>query len=99
MGTPSRKDGALDDSQVRHVVEEILANNGKSDNPLIVFNRSTCLPDTHLWANRVFKDNSDLNANYVVHPEFLREGSALSDFQSPPLLLFGTEDETLDLES
>ena len=99
VGTPSRNDGALDDSQVRQVVEEILANRSKSDDPLIVFNRSTCLPETHLWANRVFKDNSDLNANYVVHPEFLREGSALSDFQSPPLLLFGTEDKTLDLES
>ena len=99
VGTPSRNDGALDDSQVRHVVEEILANRSRSEDPLIVFNRSTCLPDTHLWANRVFKDNSDLNANYVVHPEFLREGSALSDFQSPPLLLFGTEDKTLDLES
>ena len=40
VGTPSRKDGALDDSQVRHVVEEILANRGQSDDPLIVFNLS-----------------------------------------------------------
>ena len=99
VGTPSRRDGALDDSQVRRVVEEIVANRSKSDDPLTIFNRSTCLPDTHLWANRIFKENSDLNANYVVHPEFLREGSALSDFQSPPLLLFGTDDKTLDLES
>ncbi|MEC8891323.1 MAG: nucleotide sugar dehydrogenase [Chloroflexota bacterium] len=99
VGTPSRGDGALDDSQVRRVVEEIVANRSKSDDPLTILNRSTCLPDTHLWANRIFRENSDLNTNYVVHPEFLREGSALSDFQSPPLLLFGTDDKNLDLES
>ena len=86
VGTPSMKDGKVDDSQVRAVMEDIREIKGTLPSSLVVLNRSTCTPDTHIWAQRYLMASNVL-FTYVVHPEFLREGMALHDFHSPALLL------------
>ena len=90
VGTPSMKDGMVDDSQVRAVMEDIREIKGTLPSSLVVLNRSTCTPDTHIWAQQYLMDSNVL-FTYVVHPEFLREGMALQDFHSPALLLYGSE--------
>ena len=94
VGTPSAISGALDLKYVRQVTAEIAAalkKNGKSH--VLVF-RSTMLPgstqelvDAHL---------EDLIASgrlqVIYFPEFLREGTAVRDFQSPALAVIGTSD-------
>ena len=92
VGTPSIGDGKVDDSQVRSVIEDIRNIKGTSISNAVVLNRSTCTPDTHIWAQQYLMDNNML-FTYEVHPEFLREGMALKDFQSPALLLYGSDEE------
>jgi GDP-mannose 6-dehydrogenase len=94
VGTPSGADGAINLSSVETVIREIghvLRNSG--DRPLLVL-RSTCLPGT--TANRVIpllEKQSGLKAGkdiqVVFHPEFLREGSAVKDFDDPPKIVVG----------
>jgi len=94
VGTPSGPDGAIDLTAVETVFGQI----GRllrtcPDRPLIVL-RSTCLPGT--TAERVapllgqasgLKVGEDIHV--VFHPEFLREGTAVSDFFEPPKIVVG----------
>jgi len=94
VGTPSDPDGGLNLSSVDSAVSQIgraLAN--LPDRPLIVL-RSTCLPGT--TSDRVIpllEEMSGLKVggdiDVVFHPEFLREGTAVSDFDKPPKIVVG----------
>jgi GDP-mannose 6-dehydrogenase len=92
VGTPSRSDGSLDLAHVEAVARELgAALRGRSAPPLLVF-RSTMLPgamrDVVLPA--IFGGGPGLEKLRVVyHPEFLREGSSVRDFYSPPKIVVG----------
>lgn len=94
VGTPSEPDGKIDFSSLDAVMTQIgqvLANS--QDRPLIVV-RSTCLPGT--TGQRIIpllEKASGLTVgqdiNVVFHPEFLREGTAVKDFDNPPKIVVG----------
>ena len=94
VGTPSGPNGEIDFSAVDTVVGQIgRALRDRQDRPLIVL-RSTCLPGT--TSNRVIpllEEASGLTAgkdiHVVYHPEFLREGTAVEDFENPPKIVVG----------
>ena len=95
VGTPSGPTGELDSSQVSRVVREIAASlHDSARESYRVLNRSTCLPDVHRDIQRVLQDMDWCDVKYVVHPEFLREGSAVADFMDPSLIVFGGDVET-----
>lgn len=88
VGTPSKKDGSIDLSQIRNVSKSIGKYLKKYSGRHVVVVKSTVLPGT---AEEVvipeLEENSGLK--YVdefgvcVNPEFLREGQAISDFLDP----------------
>jgi GDP-mannose 6-dehydrogenase len=94
VGTPSRKNGSLDLKYLTRVCEQIgdaLKNKGTYH---VVVVRSTVLPGTThgqviptLEAHSGKKYGEGFGVS--VNPEFLREGTALKDFQHPPLTLVG----------
>jgi len=94
VGTPSGPNGEIDFSAVDTVVGQIgRALRDRQDRPLVVL-RSTCLPGT--TSNRVIpllEEASGLTAgkdiHVVYHPEFLREGAAVNDFNNPPKIVVG----------
>lgn len=83
VGTPSEKNGNLGLEQLRRVAAEI----GAAGSKVIVAVRSTVFPGTceEVVAPLV-------GGAVVSNPEFLREGSAVNDFFSPPLLVVGGSD-------
>jgi len=94
VGTPSEPHGEINLSSLEMVVGQIgrALRNSKA-RPLIVL-RSTCLPGT--TANRMIpllEKESDLavgkDIQVVFHPEFLREGTAVEDFDKPPKIVVG----------
>jgi nucleotide sugar dehydrogenase len=96
VGTPSSASGALDTRFVRHVVDEIgAAVRTKSSHHVLVL-RSTMLPGS--TARLVEELLSDLvEAGYLdvfFYPEFLREGTALQDFEEPSLAVVGARHGT-----
>ena len=90
VGTPAQSGGQQDTSHVSRVMADIasaLQTNSKEG--YRIFNRSTCLPHVHRDLLEDLKTADVSGVDYVVHPEFLREGSAIKDFLSPPLVVFG----------
>jgi GDP-mannose 6-dehydrogenase len=94
VGTPSRRNGSLDLTYLERVCEEI--GRALRDKPTyhVVVVRSTVLPGTtHGVVIPALERTSDkrygAGFGVTVNPEFLREGTALSDFQNPPMTLVG----------
>ena len=98
VGTPSRRNGDLDTSAVKSVCAEIGSALRQKSSWHSVVIRSTVLPGT--IRNVVIPEleaASGKKAGVVFgvgsNPEFLREGTALSDFHAPPKTVIGVEDE------
>lgn len=94
VGTPSRMDGEADDSfllEAATALGSAIRKAGKQR--YVVISRSTCLPPVHRSLMDILERTSGLSFDrglgYVCHPEFLREGSAISDFDEPPKIVFG----------
>ena len=94
VGTPSTPDGGIDLSAVQNVIVQIARELRVSKSrPLIVL-RSTCLPGTTAdIVVPLLEKESGLTVgkdiHIVYHPEFLREGSAVEDFDNPPKIIIG----------
>jgi len=94
VGTPSKPDGGINLSAVENVIGQIARTLPDSKaRPLIVL-RSTCLPGTTTdLVIPLLEKESGLTVgkdiHLVYHPEFLREGSAVDDFDKPPKIVIG----------
>lgn len=94
VGTPSTVSGGLDLGYVRQVTAEIAAAvRTKADPHTLVF-RSTMLPgSTRSLVGEYAADLVDQGRLRVFYyPEFLREGTAVKDFEEPSLSAVGTRD-------
>jgi UDPglucose 6-dehydrogenase len=91
VGTPSGVDGEADLRYVRSAAETI-AN--EMQHPLIIINKSTVPVGTGDWVSEIVDENQPEAIDFAVVscPEFLREGSALSDFMNPDRTVLGSTD-------
>lgn len=97
VGTPSNRNGSLDLASIEKVVAQIGAALEGSDRPHIVVMRSTVLPGTARdVVIPMLESTSGRRAGkglgYVSNPEFLREGSAVADFERAELTVIGATD-------
>ena len=99
VGTPSAVDGSLNLRYVVDVSSQIASSlkDSPPTNPLTVVFRSTVRPGTMENVVRpvfesILGDQTDSSMELVYFPEFLREGSAVEDYFSPPKMVFGTRD-------
>ena len=92
VGTPSGVDGEADLQYVRDAAEGIAA---AIDHPIIIVNKSTVPVGTVDWIADIIKKKrgkNSLDFLVVSNPEFLREGSAISDFMNPDRVVLGSLD-------
>lgn len=98
VGTPSASNGSLSTGFLERVAEEIGAALAGRTQRYTVVVRSTMLPSTceQVVLPRL-QDASGKRAGddfgLAVNPEFLREGSSVSDFFEPPKVVIGEFDE------
>ncbi len=97
VGTPSQPNGNLDIRYIRRICEQIgqVLRNKNSRHTVVI--RSTIVPGTmHKIVIPILEESSGKKAGVdfgVCHnPEFLREGSAVKDFYSPPKTVIGQLD-------
>jgi GDP-mannose 6-dehydrogenase len=94
VGTPSLKNGKLNLSHVEHVAAEIGAALKTKDSFHVVVLRSTVLPGTTeslLIPTLERASGKTAGKHFAVcyNPEFMREGSAVADFEQPPYTIMG----------
>jgi GDP-mannose 6-dehydrogenase len=94
VGTPSRRDGSLNQQYIEHVVGQIGDGLKNRDRPFLLVMRSTMVPGTmrdlvlptlEKHSGKKLGDGYDV----VFHPEFLREGTSVYDFYNPPKIVVG----------
>ncbi len=89
VGTPSDVDGQADLRYVRMATESIA---DVMDHPLIIVNKSTVPVGTGDWVAEIIRNRRPDAPEFAVVscPEFLREGSAISDFMNPDRTVLGS---------
>ena len=103
VGTPARSDGTVDLGFVERVTEELGAVLADRSSFLAIVYRSTVPPGTvdgrmRPILERVSGRRAGDDFGVGMVPEFLREGSSVDDFFSPPFTVAGVRDDrTLDL--
>ena len=94
VATPSRRNGSLDTSFLERVIAEIGSALRKKREYHVIAIRSTLLPGllrarlVPLLESSTGRPVSE-QVGVCVSPEFLREGSAIRDFQNPPFTIVG----------
>jgi GDP-mannose 6-dehydrogenase len=97
VGTPSTPEGAVSARGVKQVVASIGAALAKSDKKLCVVIRSTLLPgilDAEIVPMLEQASGRKLGEGMWLcnNPEFLRESTAIHDYDHPPFVLIGADD-------
>jgi len=91
VGTPEGVDGEADLRYVRMAAESIA---DVLDHPIIIVNKSTVPVGTGDWVADIIRAHrrDEVEFSVVSCPEFLREGSAISDFMNPSRVVLGSLD-------
>lgn len=98
VGTPSSNDGGINTTALQRVIEQVgRAAKGRQED-LVVVVRSTLLPGMleELLAPILWKESGATPGgplHLCNNPEFLRETTAIADYDHPPYVLVGADDE------
>jgi UDPglucose 6-dehydrogenase len=87
VDTPPTASGDADLSRVESVIEAI--PDGTTDSVLVM--KSTVPPGTGARLRRALDERGLQGVAYASNPEFLREGSAIRDFQQPDRVVVGAD--------
>ena len=95
VGTPARDDGSTD---LRHVCAVAASIGEHMDHPIVVASKSTVPVGTADKMDRIIQrelDERGVDIRFAVlsNPEFLKEGTAVSDFMKPDRIVLGSSDE------
>ncbi len=91
VGTPMGSDGAADLSQVESAAHQIGLH---LRHDAVIIDKSTVPVGTGDMVSQIIAENvqPDISFSIVSNPEFLREGSAVSDFFNPDRIVLGSTD-------
>jgi len=92
VNTPQREDGSADMTYVEGVSRKIADN---LNSYKLIVEKSTVPVKTSNWIKRTISLHKKKEVDFDVasNPEFLREGSAVSDFLNPDRIIIGVETE------
>ena len=92
VGTPSGVDGEAD---LQYVAASARSIADHIKDGMIIINKSTVPVGTGDWVSNIVKEQNPEAGDFSVVscPEFLREGSAISDFMQPHRIVVGSLDE------
>jgi GDP-mannose 6-dehydrogenase len=98
VGTPSGDGGAPYLGHVFKVVTEIAGAIAARGGEHVVVLRSTVPPGTLARCGELIAETApDVSVHLAFNPEFLREGSAIADFNAPSYTVIGTSDERAEV--
>lgn len=99
VGTPSRPDGSVGTEAVENVVRAIGISLRKVGRPYVVVIRSTLLPGLleerlePILRQSIGESSYNAQVELCNNPEFLRETTAVADYNQPPFILVGADNQ------
>lgn len=99
VGTPSRPDGSVRTEAVENVVRAIGISLRKVGRPYVVVIRSTLLPGLleerlePILRQSIGESSYNAQVELCNNPEFLRETTAVADYNQPPFILVGADNQ------
>lgn len=97
VATPSLPNGQVDPAQILCVCEEIGRALTKLGRRQVVVLRSSILPSVIDECHKLFDTFAPGRVTLCANPEFLREGTAVGDFEGPPFTLLGVQNQAAEL--
>ena len=92
VGTPPKEDGTVDMSYLEGAGREVCeALPRDKKEPTVIVVKSTVPAGTNRKLARFLNENTGANVRVVSNPEFLKEGTAVSDFLRPDRVVIGCE--------
>lgn len=91
VATPSRPNGQIDPAHLFRACQQIAKALFNLSKKQIVVIRSSILPSIFDRCSNIFDSAAPGLVDLCVNPEFLREGTAIHDFEAPPFTVLGTE--------
>ena len=92
VGTPPKPDGTVDMSFLEGAGKEVCdALAPDRAEPLTIIVKSTVPAGTNRKLSAFLHDNTQADVRVVSNPEFLKEGTAVSDFLRPDRIVIGSE--------
>ena len=91
VATPSRPNGQIDPAHLFRACSQIATALAKLDRKQIVVIRSSVLPSIFDECRTIFEKIAPGLVELCANPEFLREGTAIRDFEQPPFTILGTD--------
>jgi GDP-mannose 6-dehydrogenase len=98
VATPSRANGDIDASHLIRACRQIALALAETSRTQTVVIRSSILPSIFDRCCEVFETEVPGRVRLCANPEFLREGSAIDDFERPPFTLLGVADDKMEKE-
>lgn len=97
VGTPAKENGETDLSQVESAARGIA---GAMDRYKVIVNKSTVPVGTGDFVREIIETNRRRNVDFdvVSNPEFLREGSAISDTLRPDRIVIGAPNQIVAMK-
>lgn len=93
VSTPSLKAGGVDTRPLQRVLASIGQTVNGRTAPLTVVVRSTVAPNRLRQLSAALPLEARQALRLVANPEFLRETTAIADFEKPPFIIVGGDDE------
>jgi len=99
VGTPSNDDGSVNLQYVKDVCSDIgqMLKKNNSNYPIIIIKSTVPPTTTNTIILNILQQLSNkkvgIDFGLCMNPEFLKEGSAVNDMNSPHLIVIGTDEE------
>jgi GDP-mannose 6-dehydrogenase len=91
VATPSRLNGQIDAAHLLRACSQIAAALSRLGKKQTVVIRSSVLPSIFDECRRICDSIAPALMELCANPEFLREGTAIRDFEEPPFTILGTD--------
>jgi len=91
VATPSRANGQIDPAHLFRACQQMAMALSQLNKKQLVVIRSSILPSIFDECRKIFDSTAPGLVELCANPEFLREGTAIRDFEEPPFTVLGTD--------
>ena len=96
VATPGKESGQIDPAYLFRACTQIAQALSKLNRIQIVIIRSSVLPRIYHECEKIFAEAAPVGVELGVNPEFLREGTAVTDYENPAFTIIGTVNKSIE---